>query len=465
MEPKAKRIKFAEPEGINFLDLNDDCIFVILNKLSPSDLCSMHFTCEKLQELILNYVQLKYQHKCITIDASCYLNIQFVLPKEEKFLKYFSKSIRHVRVVSYRKYYENQMEHVFEFVKTQCCEQLKSLVLNVRGRYDPIHGELIKNQLLHLKSLSILNPHSRSELYTALMVYCKNLEHFAIETEFGGDAFWLLHKYPKLKSIQIDIQDEAYCQQFELLGKKFITRNPQLKDITCSQNGIMRTILRNVINIERLVLKFDFVERCDHIVDDLKIWCAKGPIKWLEIDMTRIKENVQRDTLKMLNDSCSTYPIHSLHFQFCDNFEPPTLFEKLKSLVRLEMELIKFPPCAVNGLVKILSKKLHNLEELTLTIKLNKTLDFKDVVIELVRSSSKLKKIMFKSGHPSLFRFRSNDLIELNKIRLSHFRDAPMLIKIDFKRIYEYDIVRKLIYPSNRIVNLELTALDGSFKY
>lgn len=211
MGPSAKKRKLEKSptvKQLQFLDLNDDCILTVMEKLSSiGDLRSLSSTCHRLKDLASLQFWHENRNKFIAIIVRPDLSgarpedFQVAFSKIGKdYLDWFGKKFRNIRLSDGG--WDINPQRLIDFFKNECCDmQLKSLKLRISGHLDYAHGELIKDQLKNLNYLSILYPHVRSDVHSSLLKHCENLEHFAIETNNQSDTFWLLNEYPKLKLI------------------------------------------------------------------------------------------------------------------------------------------------------------------------------------------------------------------------------------------------------------------------
>lgn len=263
MEPSVKKRRLNKQPAsykLAFLDLNDDCIFSIFTKMSPTDLCSMSFTCKRMQELTFDYFPRQYPDERVTITAADNTNIPyFCVGATKKYLKYFSKCIKNVCITSTVTY--DNLQCLFDFLITECCAKLRTLHLDITGLLKPVHVEVIRSRLKDLSTLIINGPHIRLDIHNVLLKYCEKLEDLQLYLIGRFDFIWMINEYPTIKSLSIRLMDSESIKLFDALSKKFFQLNPQIKNIECSGmeddtewNKLKKTLLLNVINVERLDL-------------------------------------------------------------------------------------------------------------------------------------------------------------------------------------------------------------------
>lgn len=182
MEPKAKRSKLNNPSSgskMEFLDQIDDCIFAIFDQLSPSDLCSMSFTCKRIQTLAFDHFQRIFSDRLFTINTN-----RSKLPFGHNKLafsdvngahvKYFSKCIPAIRL----KGGKFGAKRIFNFIKTECCPTLEVLDISSAVRMDSADGKIIADQLEHLKSLTIRRFDAKTDIHNMLTEVLYEFEAF-----------------------------------------------------------------------------------------------------------------------------------------------------------------------------------------------------------------------------------------------------------------------------------------------
>lgn len=97
MEPATKEIKSIkcvcynkQPSSTKFLDMNDDCILIILELLNLSDISSMDSTCVRLNELAGNYFgRNEYSNELIDLNFKSHQTVFNYSNKNAQ--KYFSR--------------------------------------------------------------------------------------------------------------------------------------------------------------------------------------------------------------------------------------------------------------------------------------------------------------------------------------------------------------------------------------
>lgn len=225
----------------------------------------------------------------------------------------------------------------------------------------------------------------------------------------------------------------------------------------------MNTILLNVIDIERLDLRFDNWNELHVVNNNLKEYSKQSRIKWLKLSFEGL-HTTTKDDLKALIDLNAVQPIHSLKIFLYG----PTLPLELPFISQLKLAtyLDIYHPSEYsnqNELLAILSEQLPNLQNLR--INLNGTqLVFKDVAMQFIRHSVKMKNLTFIFCCPTTFIFQPNDLITFNHCRLSIYGACAMKIRLDYFTDHENFEKPAFIHPACSVLSIQFTGSFGSYE-
>lgn len=350
MAKRQKRIKFnygkpkkfeesekpsTSTKTTKFLDMNDDCILAICEKLDVTGLQSMKSTCLRLYRLASGHFQRKYTDKRIDVDCKRKQPLNFKISGE--YQKHFHSDIRNVRINGRNA----AMHNIFKFIAANVCANLKHLQLdNFRGDISEKYGRFIEDQLKQVQSLTINNFQTTSDIYEGLLENCENLQEFSIRTERDANADWLLHNYPHLKRVSFDFRDKNHRKKFDKFAESFFQLNQQLQTITCSNVDTMRTVLMKIQSIDRIVLKFESLQEIEQIYDALIAFSEKK-IGWLEVICPSECHRDQKKTKTMLKRLANVNRLHTIRnlmIQYLDDvvydFTPP-----IESLQQLEVHI------------------------------------------------------------------------------------------------------------------------------
>lgn len=433
MEPKLKKIKLDEPieaeeeTKLKFLDLNDDCIFAIFERISLDDLCSMTFTCNRLRDLAFDHFKRKHPNEYIVISVK-YSRVTGKFPVafanyQPKYLKYFTKYIQNVELVGDR--YE--VKRLFNFIKEECCINLKTLDLYISAKLDSRHGKQIADQLNGLERLTIQGFRGTCEIYNGLLKYCKNLNSLTIKPFWDGTTDWMDHEYPTLKKLNLQFQyDLNHLERFKEMANEFFRKNPQIKDFTCGGIVLVKAILQNVNDIERLVIDFYENENPNDLVEDLKIYHRKSPIKSLELNVLNFDATQKIDELINLN---VVHPINGINIHIQHDVDCTAIMH-LKQLKQLKLHFSNSGLNRVNVILNEISKNAPKLYKVELTagymfINDKRAILFTDLSMPFVQNSLELKELTLDFGHTPI-KSHQNDLIRLNAVR--KIREASRMI-------------------------------------
>lgn len=276
----------------------------------------------------------------------------------------------------------------------------------------------------------------------------------------------MLYEYPTIKSLSINISENKHKKtqktQFELLAKKFFQLNPQITNFECQQIGVIEAVLRNVVNIERLAIQLDTWMDFQGISEHLRKYSEQNQIKWFELSI-RWKNAIVRDyeIVKSFNE---VQPVHSLKSFLHDISNELSLLSQLKLVRNLVLLSVPYENGRTKELFTVLSK-LPNLQDLTFILKRVKQWVFKDVVMEFVQNTLKMRRLSFKFCIATTFVFHPNDWVELNQRRASILHASPMVLQLDYRRLFrpgDYIFVKPtFIHPSTPVLYLQFTTLDG----
>lgn len=316
-----------------FLDMDDDCILAICDRLDLSGLQSMRATCLRLYRLASGHFQRKYADKRIDVDCKRSEPLNFKIAGE--YQKHFHSDIRNVRINGRNA----AMHHIFKFITANVCANLKHLQLdNFRGVFSEKYGHVIKDQLKQVQCLTINNFQTASDIYEGLLENCENLQEFSIRTEQDGDADWLIHNYPRLKRISFDFRDKYHRKKFDKFAAQFFQLNQQLHTITCTNADTMRTVLMKIKRIDRVVLKFESFEEIEQVYGALIAFCERE-MGWLEVVCPAECRHDREKTITMLNRLANVNRLQSIR-KLTVQYLADVLYgftPRIESLERLEV--------------------------------------------------------------------------------------------------------------------------------
>lgn len=295
-EQASKRQKLAKPKEepvevetnvTEFLDLNDDVIYALFQRIPLADLCAISQTCKRLQQLAGRHFQRKYPNNRLDIEIYNWSasgedvkpQWEFCLKPNEDYAKAFSGYIRNVSIFMYN--YENDPIDAFVYLKANCYENLRELVLyRIAGESDK-YGELIKDQLKTLEYIKFENC-SIHDIYSAFLKHSPSLKQIAIKEGRNQQNClmdWTNHRYPQLKSFiyhshNVDIENI----------EKFFMLNPQITNVMCSNTKLFLLLFRKAWHLDFLYLSFKSEFNFHRIATELQTYCNQGYVKRLEMN-------------------------------------------------------------------------------------------------------------------------------------------------------------------------------------
>lgn len=423
--------KLSNLKAIKFLDLNDDCIFAIFEKLSIADLGSMSITCKRLNELASSFFLRKHPNERITIRQKY---AQLLI--DENHLKYFTKLIKNIRIKSGR----IDIQYVFDIVSTKFCENLDSLELETSLQFQKNDGAAIATQLSTIKHLKVENSRKKSDIFNGLLKYCKNLKDLTIMPICDTDNKnnWFYHSYPTVESLTIAASERDNYKPFQKIAYDFLQRNPQLKQLKFTyeaKSTIKIWLNKGEINRFSLIYLGYMTNTKSSVIEDVKIFtknalCAgQKTIQWFEIGFPiniNLSDTIGSTTIHYINLNeilpatfaiNSFQPIHCLDIliiyhskraELLDNAQFDEDYEDIKVRNAVNTNLNQF--------LNDISMRLLHLEKVTLTVSFHNQCSFKEIVKPLVCNLKKLKELNLIKMAGS-FEHYQYDLIELNTDR------------------------------------------------
>lgn len=446
MEQKAKKLR---PNETEFMDMNDDCIRHILWKLHPTDLCSMSFTCERMQRLAFDHFTHQYPSKKVTI-AMDQANGPYIR-NSDGYIKYFAKCIRNIRIDSPGA--NVNMKRLFEFIKAECCADLRILELTIAGRLQAKMIAVITEQLENLSTLHLDNPFSRYDIYEVLLRHCKKLQHLIIRSSSTFVSTWMRHSYPTLTRLTIDVSLETQIQEIVMHAKRFFQLNPQIKDFICTKVDIVKSVLANATKIEELTIRFTDCSQLQALFDTFKKPSQRNDIQTFKLSIgPQRMTSVDCNTLQNMN-ACR--PIHSLSCFFMGLTNEGTFMTQFTFLEELYLH-IPTDYSKEEEMLTILSENLSNLKDLRFNLN-GRDRMFKDVAMKFVTNSIKLKFLNFVMCHINTFVFHANDLVALNERRALRC-GMPIRIRMDYDNYENYE-KPTFTQPAKAVMNITFASM------
>lgn len=437
MEPNTKKQKLEDQPALVLLDLNDDCIFQILWKLPKTDLCSMSFTCKRMQQLVFDHFPHQYTEERVTISNRGYIYFDI---KEKLMKDNFTKCIPNVLIETFGSHVN--LQHISDYVDAKCCPHFRELELDIEGLLKEVHVQSIRGRLQNLSTLIIASPHKRLDIHNVLLKYCENLEDLRLTLYSSFDYFWMLNKYPTIKKLTIELMAEEPTKLFNASATKFFELNPQIKSIRCvgiecqkEWNLSIKTVLLNVMNIERLDLipaHRNIITNWIPIINQLVCYTKPNPIEWLHL---RIGIQTKDDVCSALAELNTVQPVSELEYYFNGWPNELRMISQLTSVRRLNLEC-SYDYVIGEELLNTLSKQLPNLQELELCLG-DHIINFNWITMQFIRNSFKMKNLTLTSCRPNTLIYHPNDLIELNECRSLISGASAVVIQCEYVEDFE----------------------------
>lgn len=269
----SKRLKLDEtlchsPVEIStkkFLDINDDCILAIFERLSLKELGGMTDVCKRFKELAENVFRRKYpenvSEKFYRIYRNTYGDIGLYPPEYgllsiHNYVKFFWQCMENMDIAD--AYNRGDIRCLIDYIQSHWSKNLKK----IRFRYSYIHGELgdsIKNVLEHIEAVEFIFCFNGTKFYDTILRHCHNVKSLVLQDHGGNQIDDVLgSKYPKLEQFELDYDGHLNSD----LLKTFLLLNPNIKSLVwyIYDRGVnlsesIKCIVDHAFNFE----KMDFV--------------------------------------------------------------------------------------------------------------------------------------------------------------------------------------------------------------
>lgn len=370
-----------------FTDLNDDCIFKILEWLPLNDLCEISETCKKLKRLSGNHFYRKYKElvsKYITItDQSGRIGFW----EDDKYLQHFSQQIENVCVSACR-----TDERLSQFMRARCAGKLTKVVFQI---CDWIKTGKFANDIQNiLKDVEVGVFHVFTETEVAeILEYCPQFKYLNVFSYSTGLP--ARKHYPMLESVGFHFD---WCDvDFDQLST-FFHQNSQIKRLKCygpaNADAAKRllTAVAEKSGIEELFINiFQWNFDLQLCLNELKALDDRHQFKRLEIAFSN---NRVQNVAGSLSSMKKLVGLHVSPIQNLDAFNGIQSFANLKVLVirydyhELIPHYMNLTKCVTNGL----AQNLVNLEELYLLRHKSEYIDHESL-LSFARYSKNLYKI------------------------------------------------------------------------
>lgn len=447
-----------EMEGdsiMQFAKLNDFCQLAIMEKMAIKDLISMSFTSKKFNIFAHDIAYRKWTKTSLSIVSTPVdggHELKFDDGYFEKYLKYMSRSIRNVRVTTS----DIPVERVLEFILRNCCQNLLSLELNVKERFNDNHGEQIKSLLNGLQSLNFSDAHPDTDVFGHILKHCTNLKKFTYyntsESGDGGTMQWTLNEKLKLEEINIYLFNFHLANAFEKISRQFIRQNFQLRSLRYGAKRRTVDVKLNNGNVECVSLRYSLMH-INLIREDLNKFTLNGNPGGLRLASTRCSYGNMQEIIRLDRQ----YPVLEWVTNLRD-FSNFTNIQYLKHLTILELTFSErrnedHPLIPFLG---TLSTGLPNVERILLSFhpKALKTKHrFGDITKPFIANMAKLRVFVVRYRDDTFFEYDRNDVHDLNAARSALKNACPMLLSLGFyfKRIKpEFDV------PDNSLIQMEV---------
>lgn len=458
MEPN---VNYAEKSSqLEFMQLNDFCLLEIMKKMHPEDLCSMSFTCKKFHAFAHDIFHLYFSKKWIEIVSNGTNEMKFS-DCGGKYLKYFSKSVRNVRVAVngplWNRSFNHSLDRLLEFILQNCCPKLISLKLDICERFTVHHGEMIQLILNGLTFLSFTDASLDTDVYHNILRHCTSLKKFDYknETRTRPESIrWILSEKLKLEVLEVDVAYIPLANEFECLAQQYMRQNPQLCLLSYfAKRQIINVRLTNGI-VECVSLNY-FDEVCvDQIREDLKLFTLDGkPGKlWIRAQSGCSVENL--NGIVKLNRRQPILKFTTHLSDFCHY----TSIQKLNHLTALELTFAtaRSSGFTIPSFLELVCKGFPNLKKFILNFSfqsLTPKLRFDAITQPFIAYLPKLKYFRINLRDDRTIACDRNDAIVLNAARCALMDACPLMVSLSYSYICptpQFDV------PDNSLIQIDV---------
>lgn len=424
VEKKPKR-KSQPKSKMPFMSLNDDCISVILGKLSLSNLCAVSKTCKRLQALATDQFMRYHKSKVLTINNVTENDDLVLWSKEPEFIQCFEKNIQNVTFgkALATKPTLRAVNKVYRLKNSAQRVPIKTLRIDgwTRG-LRMTHRPSLVNLVKDVESLTISNTKIYGDLNECLLKHIPNLKRLTlwqkIEVEPGADPInWMEQTYPKLEYFAWHSDKKPPPDDLN----RFFELNPNINFFSLHSNSpeTIGQLLNEGIHIDELYIDIRSTS-IPVIFNDLRVFCEQQQCKRLHLkfaDSARPKLNANLGQFILLGPY-----IEGLYFE--KNSIDPHLARTIITFDQLKVMQLNI---AVNA--DILSQA-PNLEEIFAYWGVDKSnfKKYQEAMTTYAKNTRTLKKIYLRNNSQPFERFEFHQLDEARK----ELADAKKL-KIYFK--------------------------------
>lgn len=274
-----------EVKKSKFEELNDDCCYEILRKLSLDDLCALSRTCVRLYNLCSQQFKKEYPSKVMRIEGTYSDGTLIKQPDEELYISCFDKSIRNIVLVSDN---PKVLKAVSAFHRQN--EEANGVVKEIRflhwheDNYHSHHmkdaGEAISVLLKSVETIIFdhVNVRIDNNWHDNIFRHAPNMKRLIIRNGQLATVWpisWLQNCYPTLESLEW-YGDGVPCAE-EM--KSFLELNPNVQHVSLSlRRRKLSEFMELNVKIDELFLhSFPFEDI--PTLADLKAFCDVQKVK------------------------------------------------------------------------------------------------------------------------------------------------------------------------------------------
>lgn len=383
---------------LEFLSLNDYCLYAIFENLSLNDVCAVSQTCQRLYEVCVTHFQRCHKEKVLTIhNVRKNGNLEYH-PKNEKYVNVFANNIQNV-TLSKPFAVKANLKELSRIYKAQEVASIKELRFDSWGRgVRSTQSRLLANLVKDVESVTFSNTKVCGDLNECALQFMPKLKELTLWGKLiepkDEPVNWMNHTYRKLERFSCHLEQNLPLVKI----KHFLSINPNIKicSLRINSNSIEQLIQESIPIDELFVEIFHIIPS----LDNLLVLCQQQPCRLhLKFNQTNII-TLKRFLGKL--ESLAPY-IEGLYFENSIDAELANLllgFENLK--------VIQFTITSNADIVC----RIPNLQEIYVFWGVNSSnfQQYRQAMMTFARRAPKLKKIYVRNNSQTFDKFKFNDM-------------------------------------------------------
>lgn len=359
--------RLADPKcEMELMNLNDDCLLEIFQRLPLIDLCRMSEVCNRLKKLTSNCFKRKYP-KLVFDEMGIERNTdgnkigEIVLQPRSKHVKYFSQVMANVKIC----FPSERDVDMVRYIRDKC-QNLKRIIFD-GGSLLQSYGDDLKDVLKSVETIVFMQSVSQASYFDEILKHCPRIKHLILHETHGGNKMneILLGKYSTLQHLKHIHEGTINVDNLNV----FFQQNPNVTMVTLyfcdlldgsneSALDLIRSVVTNGIHLVQLFLSFYGYYNWTRITSDIEALSERECFKHLELQFAGFEAErmMEEHGSQIATFKC----LHALHFKEFNNLELTlSTIGRLSALKKLHLHDVHF-----EDVTPSLVKALPNLQQL-----------------------------------------------------------------------------------------------------